>query len=424
MNFLITGDGGLSNNGVMAMVMSFIEESKTYFKDSKYSILSGFYDKDRDLFNEDNIHVIDMVWNSSSIKDSKMRKIRMLFRIIKYTFLFILIRISKNKIIKKNDKLIESYMNADVIIDLSGDSLTDSYGDVSCLLQFYSIFLGVLLSKKIFLCAQTIGPFSKLSKLFSKFIFKRVRLVTTRDAVSEKYMIDNKLIDDNKIKLTKDVAFLLKPKEPREICSKEINFFLGRELFGINLSNLVIKNSFMGEKNKEREDSFYIALSDVINKVMEEFDLYLVLIPHVISEEDSDLVPLGKVYDYLKYKKRTAVVKDKYIASELKYIIGRFNYFLGCRMHSTIAAVSMGVPTIALSYSSKYRGVLSEIIGESNIIDPRYTNPMEFKKLLSGRVFSMIENGKSIKKSIEDKIDKIQEESRKNFVYLKEIINN
>jgi polysaccharide pyruvyl transferase WcaK-like protein len=47
------------------------------------------------------------------------------------------------------------------------------------------------------------------------------------------------------------------------------------------------------------------------------------------------------------------------------------DWFCGTRMHSTIAALSSGVPTAAIAYSGKTRGVFDSCGMEDQVIDPR-----------------------------------------------------
>ena len=46
-----------------------------------------------------------------------------------------------------------------------------------------------------------------------------------------------------------------------------------------------------------------------------------------------------------------------YDQNETKYLIGLCDFFLGARMHATIAALSQGMPAVGMAYSRKFRGV-------------------------------------------------------------------
>lgn len=57
----------------------------------------------------------------------------------------------------------------------------------------------------------------------------------------------------------------------------------------------------------------------------------------------------------------------------MKYIISKLRFFVGARTHSTIAAYSTGVPTLAIAYSTKAKGIARDIFGteENYVVDIR-----------------------------------------------------
>ena len=48
----------------------------------------------------------------------------------------------------------------------------------------------------------------------------------------------------------------------------------------------------------------------------------------------------------------------------------RCRSFIGARTHSTIAALSTGVPTIAIAYSQKARGIFRDLFGNEEYLVP------------------------------------------------------
>ncbi len=63
---------------------------------------------------------------------------------------------------------------------------------------------------------------------------------------------------------------------------------------------------------------------------------------------------------------------SKYNAKELKGYISRCRAFVGARTHSTIAAYSTGVPTLAIGYSVKARGIAKDLFGTEETMFCRY----------------------------------------------------
>lgn len=59
---------------------------------------------------------------------------------------------------------------------------------------------------------------------------------------------------------------------------------------------------------------------------------------------------------------------------EVKGLIGKCDWFCGTRMHSTIAALSQGVPTAAVAYSIKTQGVFETCGQGDHVADPRHSS--------------------------------------------------
>jgi colanic acid/amylovoran biosynthesis protein len=53
------------------------------------------------------------------------------------------------------------------------------------------------------------------------------------------------------------------------------------------------------------------------------------------------------------------VIQGDYTPPEIKGMIGHTQLFIGLRMHSNIAALSMQVPTIAIAYGPKAYGIMA-----------------------------------------------------------------
>jgi polysaccharide pyruvyl transferase WcaK-like protein len=56
---------------------------------------------------------------------------------------------------------------------------------------------------------------------------------------------------------------------------------------------------------------------------------------------------------------------------ETKYCIGLCDFFIGSRMHSTIAALSQNIPAVGLAYSKKFSGVFQTAGVSNHVIDLR-----------------------------------------------------
>ena len=72
-----------------------------------------------------------------------------------------------------------------------------------------------------------------------------------------------------------------------------------------------------------------------------------------------------------RLRSRTRIAPSTLDEREVKWLISHMDWFCGTRMHSTIAALSTGVPTAATAYSDKTLGVFASCGVEDQVIDPR-----------------------------------------------------
>jgi len=98
------------------------------------------------------------------------------------------------------------------------------------------------------------------------------------------------------------------------------------------------------------------------------------------------------------------VLTSEHDQSELKGIIGRCSFFIGSRMHSCIAALSQGIPTIGIAYSKKFSGVFESIGAEHLVIDCRNkTNSVALDEIMK-----IYENKNNIANDLKDKVKQVQ----------------
>ena len=174
----------------------------------------------------------------------------------------------------------------------------------------------------------------------------RYDLITARETISYKAL---KSVNPNTY-LVPDPAFVLEPKE----CELPDGFLPGNTV-GINLSPMAM----------ERETVPGIAFENyknLITYIIENTDMQVALIPHVVWNDGDDRIPLRKLFEEFQETGRVVMVED-HNCRELKYMISQCRFFIGARTHSTIAAYSSCVPTLVMGYSVKARGIARDLFG-------------------------------------------------------------
>jgi len=262
--------------------------------------------------------------------------------------------------------LLYELSSSDVIINFNyGDLFTDCYyGRKIWYLMVISNILLILAKKPLIVFPQSIGPFhGVLNKFIATKLLKSSKVIMPREEYSKKILINVLGIDPGKILLTPDIAFLLKAVSRSRI--KEI---LKSENVSVDVPKPVVGFVF----NPYLKEIVLKNLIDIITFVESTLNGTVILIPHTVSQNET--------YDGGKYNCLVGrLLQDygcdnvfsltrEYSASELKGLIGFCDAIITFPTHAAIAALSIGVPTIALAYSHKTTGIFESFKLENNVI--------------------------------------------------------
>ena len=139
--------------------------------------------------------------------------------------------------------------------------------------------------------------------------------------------------------------------------------FVEGNTVGINVSPMIIGY----EKSQGMALQNYVNL---VKNIIEETDMQVALIPHVVWSHNDDRKPLSQLYEMFKDTGRVVMIED-HNAEELKGYIARCRLMVVARTHASIAAYSTQVPTLVVGYSVKARGIAKDIFGtEENYVIP------------------------------------------------------
>lgn len=165
---------------------------------------------------------------------------------------------------------------------------------------------------------------------------------------------------------------------------------------GINLSPMVI--------NKEKVSGITLKnYENLIDFILDKSDCNVVLVPHVIWEDNNDdREPLKYLYEKYKRTKRIILLEDQN-CENLKGVISKCRFFIGARTHSTIAAYSSFVPTLVVGYSVKAKGIAKDLFGTyENYVIP--VQSFEDENRLLNSFKWLMDNEKEIKEYLENYI--------------------
>lgn len=173
-----------------------------------------------------------------------------------------------------------------------------------------------------------------------------------------------------------DPAFVL-PVSP----IKELSNLEKKDYIGLNYSSYVNAGYFSSAN--------YRTMVTFISEQLKKTEMDIILIPHVYWNDENDLILLKKIKSEFANEDRVILIENKYNCMQLKYIISRCRFFIGARTHSVIGAYSSGVPTLALGYSIKSKGIATDIFGtyENFVFDSERLNDYDaFSRAFQGIV--------------------------------------
>ncbi|MDR2524658.1 MAG: polysaccharide pyruvyl transferase family protein [Oscillospiraceae bacterium] len=146
-----------------------------------------------------------------------------------------------------------------------------------------------------------------------------------------------------------DPAFLLAP-EPVELPQG----FLPGQTVALNLSGFAVRAS--GQTLQAARALIKALLADSVASVA--------LVPHVFCTGDDDRETMRPLLEGFAPERVFMLAEgEPWSAGQLKYAIAQCRAFIGARTHATIAAYSSAVPTLALGYSVKARGIAADLFG-------------------------------------------------------------
>lgn len=256
------------------------------------------------------------------------------------------------------------FKEADFILDIGqGDSFADIYGKE----RFDSINLihreAMKLHKPYCLLPQTVGPF-KDDAIRAEAVkaISNADIVMTRDKQSYDY---TKQIAPQQKNLKEyiDVAFFL--PYTRQHFDKDFIHV------GLNISALLWHGGYTQNNQFGLKDDYQKTVREIISYFLSMPNVKLHLIPHVVGSERHIENDYAVSFDLQKeFNNPNLILSPLFLSPvDAKDYISGMDFFMGARMHSTIAAFSSGVPVVPMAYSRKFNGLFIDTLSYNHMAD-------------------------------------------------------
>jgi colanic acid/amylovoran biosynthesis protein len=309
----------------------------------------------------------------------------------------------RDRIIERNTTL-KFISETDVFGSIAGgDSFADIYGLARLFYVGLPQILILLLRKKLILLPQTFGPFKgAFARRIARYIISHSEFVYLRDKKS----VDDarKLLPESqssKVRFCFDVGFLLKPDAKPDYDNSWIGAAKAnsRPLVGFNVSGLLYSGGYTGKNEFGLKADYRVLVEKMIDFLIREKSAAVVLVSHVQAERlaggpgEGDDAVCREIFTRLqsKYPGQIFFAGADFTSSQVKHVIAQCDFFTGSRMHACIAALSQGVPAVAISYSDKFVGVLETIGMTEAVADPRKLDENQILQII-GEAFDRRES--------------------------------
>jgi polysaccharide pyruvyl transferase WcaK-like protein len=301
----------------------------------------------------------------------------------------------------------------DAVLALGGDNFTMDYGSIRthlAVIDYVNQF-----RRPLIIWGASMGPFNQKGPQYEQYVadkLKKCAAILVRETLTKEYLSSIGVKEN--VRLVADPAFIMQPVEPPDLTIplKTLN-----RAIGLNFSPLMAR--FLDTKTVEEAVRFVTA---VIDDLMRVYQRPIVLIPHVIRPGNNDHDFLSNVINALpSLQKHLYLLPDYFSAQETKWIIGQLHCFIGARTHSTIAAISSGIPTISLAYSVKARGINRDIFGhEDHVINAQ---ELTSTNIVTKKVAQLMDNNSQIRTDLQNRLPAIKDRAFSAGNYLKDVVN-
>lgn len=265
------------------------------------------------------------------------------------------------------------------VLDLSGgDSFCDLYGDLTFRLVTWPKRLALLRDRPLVLLPQTYGPFrSDRLRRQAAGLVRRAAMAWARDSDSFHALRELLGADfaPDRHREGVDVAFALAPRPPEGPDRDRLESWWQAApgpVVGVNVSGLT-QGADRGRYGLTADGVRVVRR--LCEQLLAEPDVRIVLVPHVRGGpgSDNDRPVTERLLAELRprHADRVTMTPPDLDAHQAKWVISRTAWFVGMRMHATIAALSSAVPVAGIAYSMKVRGVFATVGQEKHVADAR-----------------------------------------------------
>jgi len=181
---------------------------------------------------------------------------------------------------------------------------------------------------------------------------------------------------------------------------------------GISISDLLWRGGYTGHNEFGLLDDYQKVIRHIIHFFLKKENVRLHLVGHVVNGERWSENDYALCYDLSKEYNNPRIICAPYFLGpiEAKNYIASLDFFMGARMHATIAAFSSGVPVVPMAYSRKFNGLFEQTLLYPYMIDMKvdtietmiskldesFSNRIKLKEIVTNRMNTIVEERRKL----------------------------
>ena len=265
--------------------------------------------------------------------------------------------------------LVMAYGAADLVVSCPGNIFfTMGRVGLPFLVSAFTVAYGLLLGRPLYVMPQSIGPLRrKWERLVVRFLYSRARLVFVREPVSFR-LVTRLGVPRRRVRLTPDVAFNFPPLPLQRVSQDLRDRVEAAESprLGLTVINSIVY-SVSESKWKTYAESVAGALSRFLNRYGGSGFFYPQVTGPTAGEDDREMA--RRVIAQMPSAMAVELLDVPTSPDLLKALYGQMDLFVATRMHSGILALTMGVPTLFISYLHKTQGLVEMLEMEEWVLN-------------------------------------------------------
>ncbi len=273
--------------------------------------------------------------------------------------------------------------------------------------SYVTAFAKIIARKPVMLIGIGVEPIkTKIGKWCVKHLIGTADMITVRDPESRKLLVDLG-VNDQKVKLAADPAFLLEPVNDVQAKILLENCCLtkpGKYKVGVSLAC----------ERRIRPEHLQV-IAQICDYMIECYNVDVIFV-NMETRDGFDELAIKYTMERMK-NRANMLTRYLYNPKEMLGIIKEFDMVIGTRMHFLIFAAAVNVPLVIISRSNK----MDNFAYLLNQVPAGWTHDIKFETVKESIDYTW-NNREEIREKLKPKVDILKEKALLNFHYLNEIL--